>query len=97
VDAGSCVWATSWDTCYNKTDESSVTVPIHNELDVKVLQLKENGFESQFSSDVTHLCRGMGVRIPFLPVRTKEEFHAFSIIMFRSEMDRFNGEKMALF
>jgi hypothetical protein len=33
---------------------------------------------------------------PFLPVRTKEEFHVFSILMLSAEMDRFDGEKMAL-
>jgi hypothetical protein len=62
----------------------------------RMRRLTENGFEPQFSPDITHLCRGMGLRIPSLPVRTKEEFPLFSILMLNAEMDRFDGEKMAL-
>jgi hypothetical protein len=38
----------------------------------------------------------MAVRIPFLPVRTKEDIQMFSIFMLSAEMGRFDGEKMAL-
>jgi hypothetical protein len=75
-------------TDYIKTEESSVTVPIHNEnlqkaVDEKVSQLTGNGFEPQYSQDISHLSRGMGVKIPFLPVRTKKEFHVLIMLALR--------------
>jgi hypothetical protein len=44
-------------------------VPTHSEilqkaLEKKVRQLTENGFEPQFSPDISHLCKGRGVKIP---------------------------------
>jgi hypothetical protein len=58
--------------------KSSVTLPIRNEnlqeaLDEKVSQLTENGFEPQFSPDISHQCRGMGVKILFPAGTNKEE------------------------
>jgi hypothetical protein len=65
-------------------------------LDEKVAELRENGFEPHFSPELSHLYRGMWVEIPFLPVQTKKEFHVFRKIKLSAEMDRFDGEKMAL-
>jgi hypothetical protein len=43
-------------------------------------RLTENGLKPQFSNDILIFAEEWGLRIPFLPVRRKEEFHDFSIL-----------------
>jgi hypothetical protein len=65
-------------------------------LDDKVLQITVNGFEPQYSPDITHQGRGMGVRIPFPAGTNKGRIPCvLSLIVLSAEMG-FDGEKMAL-
>jgi predicted transport protein len=82
---------------YFDTDESFVTVPLHdqdlqNKLEIQVQKLKQ---EKHLSRDVRFLCRAWGTELPFLPVSKRAEFERFNKLM-RDEFPKFDEKAMSL-
>ena len=86
---------------YFDTDESFVTVPLHdqelqNKLEMQVRKLKkEKRFPKYLSRDVRFLCRAWGTELPFLPLSKRAEFERFNKLM-RDEFQRFDEKSMSL-
>ena len=90
-------WVSASD--YRDTAESFDTVALHSmdlheALEVKAAEISE-AVKNSFSADLKHMCKSMGVSIPFLPVNGETECKLFTRLILE-EMEKFDADEMSL-